>query len=54
MKQAIYLEGQKALENFEKGMKSLFKVPKEKVAKAAKKNASRSSQTKKPKPADEN
>jgi hypothetical protein len=38
----------------EEGMKALFKVPKEKVAKAAKKNNSRPSQTKKPKRADEN
>jgi hypothetical protein len=27
MKQPQYTEGQKALENFEEGMKALFKVP---------------------------
>jgi len=47
-----YVEGAKATENFEEGMKALFKVPKTKVAKAGKK-ASRPSQTKKPKRADE-
>jgi hypothetical protein len=29
MKQAEYLEGHKAMENFEEGMKALFKVPKD-------------------------
>lgn len=53
MREQKYIEGLQATENFEEGMKALFKVPKEKVAKAAK-NASRPSQTKKPKRADEN
>jgi hypothetical protein len=37
MKKPEYIEGQHALENFEKGMKSLFQVPKKAVP--AKKNA---------------
>lgn len=48
-----YIEGRQATENFEEGMKALFKVPKEKAAKAAKK-VSQTSQAKKPKRADEN
>ena len=32
-----YIEGPKATENFEEGMKTLFKVPKDSVAKALKK-----------------
>jgi len=52
MKNPEYIEGRQAAENFEEGMKALFKVPKEKVAKAVKK-PSRFSQTKKPKRADE-
>jgi hypothetical protein len=31
-----YAEGKKALENFEEGMKTLFKVPKDTVVKAEK------------------
>jgi hypothetical protein len=54
MREPDYSEGPQATENFEEGMKALFKVPKEKVAKAVKKNASRPSQTKQPKRADEN
>jgi hypothetical protein len=55
MKQPVYIEGRAATENFEEGMKTLFKVPKTKVAKAEKKRAaSRPSRLKKPKPADEN
>jgi len=50
-----YIEGKTALENFEEGMKALFKVPKTKVAKVGKKlNASRHQQSRKPKRADEN
>jgi hypothetical protein len=41
-----YIEGQKAKENFEEGMKSLFMVPKNKVAKLMKKAQSASSQRK--------
>lgn len=45
-----YIEGQEATENFEKGMKALFKVPKTKAVKAEKKRAaSRPSQSKMPK-----
>jgi hypothetical protein len=51
MKQLEYIEGSKAQENFEEGMKALFKVPKTKVAKAAKGKASQ--EKKKPKRADE-
>jgi hypothetical protein len=32
-----YVEGAEAMENFEKGMKALFKVPKDAVVKAKKK-----------------
>jgi len=37
MKQFEYIEGLKALENFKRGMESLFKVPKDAVVKAEKK-----------------
>jgi hypothetical protein len=49
-----YTEGQKALENFEEGMKTLFKVPKDVVVKAEKKKqkAARASRFRKPKRAD--
>lgn len=50
MKQTEYIEGQQATENFEEGMKALFKVPKSKVAKAAKK--SQPSGVRKPKRSD--
>jgi hypothetical protein len=33
MKQPEYIEGGKATENFEEGMKALFKVPKDRFAK---------------------
>jgi len=36
MKQPEYIEGPKAQENFEEGMKALFKVPKDAVVKAEK------------------
>lgn len=39
MKQPEYLEGPQARENFEQGMKALFKVPKDAVVKAEKKKA---------------
>ncbi len=55
MKQAEYIEGRQARENFEEGMKALFKVPKTKVAKAGKKqSASRPQQSQRPKLSDEN
>jgi hypothetical protein len=49
-----YLEGLKATENFEDGMKAIFKVPKDAVVRAEKKRkkASRSSELRKPKNAD--
>jgi len=37
MKTSEYLEGPKATENFEEGMKALFNVPKDAVVKAEKK-----------------
>ena len=38
MKQLDYHEGKQALENFEEGMKALFKVPKAKVVKVRRRN----------------
>jgi hypothetical protein len=54
MKQPEYMEGSKALENFEQGMKSLFKVPKDAVVKAEKKKrkAARASRLRKRKLSD--
>ena len=50
-----YIEGPEASENFEQGMKALFKVPKDKVVKAEKKKqkAARASRLKKRKLSDE-
>ncbi len=36
MKEPEYIEGARAQENFEEGMKTLFKVPKDQVVKAEK------------------
>jgi hypothetical protein len=49
-----YVEGKAATENFEEGMKALFKVPKGEVVKAEKKKlkASRASRLRKPKSSD--
>ena len=49
-----YIEGPKATENFEEGMKALFSVPKDEVVKAEKKKlkASRASRLRKPKLSD--
>jgi hypothetical protein len=51
-----YQEGTKAQENFEEGMKALFKVPKDEVVKAEnkakKKRVSRRSDLRKPRLAD--
>jgi hypothetical protein len=49
-----YVEGKSAIENFEEGMKALFKVPKDAVVKAEKKKAkaSRASRARKSKPSD--
>jgi hypothetical protein len=56
MKEPEYVEGPKAQENFEEGMKALFNVPKGAVVKAEKKakkkRASRSSSVRKPHPSD--
>jgi hypothetical protein len=55
MRQPEYIEGTKATENFEQGMKALFKVSKEKVVEAEKerrKDPSRASARRKPKPSD--
>jgi hypothetical protein len=43
MKQREYVEGAKATENFEEGMKALFNVPKDAVVKAEKKRKKKSS-----------
>jgi hypothetical protein len=49
-----YTEGTKATENFEEGMKALFKVPKDEVVKAEKKKkAARASRLRKRKLSDE-
>ena len=37
MKEPEYIEGRKATENFEEGMKALFNVPKDQVVKAERK-----------------
>lgn len=51
-----YLEGRKAVENFEEGMKALFKVPKDAVVKAEqkakRKRAARALSQRKPKLSD--
>ena len=51
-----YLEGQEATQNFESGMKALFKVPKDEVVqaeqKAKRKRASRAQSVRKSKPSD--
>jgi hypothetical protein len=51
-----YVEGRKATENFEEGMKALFKVPKDSIVQAEKKEkrkkASRASAQRKPKTSD--
>jgi hypothetical protein len=56
MKEPEYIEGSKATENFEEGMKALFKVPKDSIVKAEKKEkrkkASRASSQRKPRVSD--
>ncbi|MHB8216232.1 MAG: hypothetical protein ACYDDS_09150 [Candidatus Sulfotelmatobacter sp.] len=49
-----YIEGRQAAENFEEGMKALFKVPKDEVVKAEKKKqkSSRASRLRKEKLSD--
>jgi hypothetical protein len=46
MKQPEYIEGPEALENFERGMIALFKVPKAAIAPAKKREKSVSSEDK--------
>jgi hypothetical protein len=46
MRQHEYIEGRNAAENFEEGMKALFKVPKNSVAKPQKKRGKASSERK--------
>lgn len=56
MKEHEYIEGRRANENFEEGMKALFSVPKDEVVKAEKKRkkqkASHASALRKPRPSD--
>jgi hypothetical protein len=52
MKQAQYREGVQATENFEEGMKALFKVPKDAVVPPKKKRGKAVSSERKPKKAD--
>lgn len=51
MKQREYVDGSKAIENFEEGMKSLFKVPKDSIVKLLKKRK-KSASSRKPKISD--
>jgi hypothetical protein len=44
MKEPEYTEGSKATENFERGMKALFKVPKAAIVQAKKKKQKESSE----------
>jgi hypothetical protein len=48
MKKPEYIEGAKASENFEEGMKALFKVPKDSVAKAQEKKRKKAASQEKP------
>jgi len=43
MKQPEYREGPEATQNFERGMKALFNVPKDKVVRAEKRKKSKTS-----------
>jgi hypothetical protein len=52
MKQFEYIEGRKATENFEEGMKALFKVPKGGIAKPKKKRTPRVTSVRKMKRSD--
>jgi hypothetical protein len=55
MKTPEYIEGPKATENFEEGMKALFKVPKDAVVRAErrkKQKASRAQSVRKPRVSD--
>ncbi len=52
MKQQEYIEGPAALENFERGMIALFKVPKTAIAPAKKKRGKAASSVRKPKKTD--
>jgi hypothetical protein len=50
MKQPEYVEGQKALENFKRGMIALFKVPKKAIGEGRKKGRELTAQRKKKRP----
>jgi len=52
MKQKEYIEGTKALTNFQAGMKMLFKVPKAAIVQAGKKKQKKASSVRKQKRAD--
>jgi hypothetical protein len=54
IKEPHYIEGRQATENFEEGMKALFKAPKAEAVKAEKKKqkAARASRLRKPKLSD--
>lgn len=52
MKQPEYIEGAQATENFQKGMKALFKVPKDSIVKPLKKREKGAFSERKPKNSD--
>lgn len=52
MREPEYTEGQKATLNFEEGMKALFKVSKDSIAKPLKKRGKSASSGQKSKPSD--
>jgi hypothetical protein len=54
MKTREYIEGPEALENFERGMRSVFQVPKADIVAPKKKNAKQpvKATSRKPKPSD--
>lgn len=52
MREPEYTEGKTATENFEEGMKTLFKVPKDEVAKPLKKRVKIAPSERKPKSSD--
>lgn len=54
MKEHKYTEGNKATESFEEGMKALFKVPKDSIAKPLKKREKSASSERKLRKSDKN
>jgi hypothetical protein len=52
LKETEYIEGKQATVNFEEGMKTLFKVPKDSIAKPLKKRVKSASSQRKPKKSD--